>query len=77
MPSPHTIPSKIETTGSEVTADSGKMLYITAILKAGDITIGSQAVTIPSDNIIGSLGSPIICDAFTPDSAGQIAYYEI
>ena len=74
MASPKTIPSKISTGTSAITPSTGNSkLYITAILKSGNVII--DGVTASS---VGpcAFPSPVICDTFTPASAGQVAYFE-
>ena len=68
-----TIPSKINTSSSVVTASSGRKIFITSILKSAALTIdGVSLGTVGPLN----LSFPISCSSFNPDSAGQIAYYE-
>ena len=74
MATSHTIPSKLVTDGSAVTASSKKKLYITAILIAGDVIV--DGVTSSAAGPV-ALPSPLICDTFTAAAAGQVAYYEI
>jgi len=74
MASPKTIPSKISSGTSAISPSSGsKKLYITALLKSGTVII--DGVTASS---VGpcAFPSPVICDTFTPDSTGQVAYFE-
>lgn len=74
MASPKTIPSKINTDTSAVNpGTNSSKLYITAVLKSGNLVIdGTTASSIGPC----ALPSPIICDSFTPAAAGQVAYYE-
>ena len=68
-----TIPSKINTSSSVVTASSGRKIFITSILKSAALTIdGVSLGTVGPLN----LSFPISCSSFNPASAGQIAYYE-
>ena len=74
MASPKTIPSKISIGTSAITPSSGsKKLYITAILKSGNLVI--DGVTASSAGPC-SFPSPVICDTFTPASTGQVSYFE-
>ena len=67
------IPSKINTSGDAVSASGGRLIYITAILKSGALTVdGVSLGTVGPIN----LSYPISCSTFDPDTAGQIAYYE-
>ena len=73
MASPKSIPSKVSTGVSQITAGAGNQLYITALLLSANLSIDGQTV-----NGLGpvSISSPIACSSFTPAADGQVAYYE-
>lgn len=67
------IPSKLNASSSAVSASGGRLIYITAIIKSGALTVdGVSLGTVGPIN----LSSPISCSTFNPASAGQVAYYE-
>jgi hypothetical protein len=73
MATPKSIPCKFNTAASQVSASSGKKIYITGLLKSGGLTIDGVSIgTVGPVN----LSSPICCDTFTPTAAGQVAYFE-
>jgi hypothetical protein len=75
MASPKTIPSKIS--GAAIKhepSDATSKLFITALLKAGVLTIDGVG-TISSLGPV-NLSSPIICSSFTTTAAAQVTYYE-
>ena len=73
MSSPKSIPSQVSVGTDKITAAAGNKLYITAILASDDLDIDGLAV-----NGLGpvNITSPIACTSFTPNTAGQVAYYE-
>lgn len=84
MATPHSIPSKINTSTAEVVATSTvgdptrtTQLYVTAILKSGTftITIGGSLIDCGTISPV-SFPSPLQCDKFNPQHKGQVAYYE-
>lgn len=72
MAEPHSIPSNINTSTSEISVDNSDNIYITAILSQTDLTIDDSSLS-----SIGpvSLSSPLICKSVIPTAVGSIAYY--
>jgi len=73
MAEPNSFPSEINADNSEVTPSADNRLYITSILKAESLSIDGTSIGSPGPL---ELYSPIICDSFTPNSAGHIAYFQ-
>jgi len=78
MATPKEIPSKVNTAGSTVTASPGNALFITALLVSDTltVTIGGTSTDCGSPGPV-ALPSPIQCSSFSPNVAGQVAYYEL
>lgn len=80
MALPQSIPSLLSPDGTAITAPVAennqrqKFIYITAILISDTLEIDGVSLTSPGPV---SLSSPIKCRSFTPNSAGQVAYYII
>lgn len=73
MATPKSIPCKLNSAASKVSAASGEKIYITGLLKSGALTVDGVSVgTVGPVN----LSSPICCDSFTPTAVGQVAYFE-
>ena len=66
-------PSEIDADNSEVKPSADNRLYITSILKAEALSVDGTSIGSPGPM---ELYSPIICDSFTPNSAGHIAYFQ-
>ena len=77
MIDPDTNLSRPNLDSSKVSADTDSRVYITAILKVADLDIddGGGEVTYSNMGPV-ELFSPIVCESFTPDSAGHVSYFQ-
>ena len=74
MATPHTIPSKLNTSTNVSPSDDSRNLYITSCLYVGALLTVDTVDTSSTEGVV--FVSPIICKTFTAAAAGSVSYFE-